>query len=153
MSIMTETPNAPRADRNALDRKLGPETILPGQFADLARGAAAILPEHRLMLAVLEDAIRCYQMTLNAGGRRSWRRFRETEAWFASDDATWLFSFATICEALDLDPAYIRAGLRAWCRREARQRPGVSLEPLRIRRVNGLRHQITAPALGVHRHA
>src|SRR5262245_62599749 len=103
---MTETPNA-RADRNTLDRRLGPETILPGQFADLLRGAATILPEHRLMLAVLEDAIRCYQISLNAGGRRSWRRFRETEAWFASDDATYLYSFVTICEALDLEPAYI----------------------------------------------
>jgi hypothetical protein len=38
-------------------------------------------------------------------------RRREILAWFASPDRTWLFSFERICEALELDPDYLRRGL------------------------------------------
>lgn len=149
---MTTPPIPLRLDRGELGRELQPDTILPEQFARRLRGPAATLPEHHLMFAVLEDAIRCYQGTLN-GHRGSRRCFRETEEWFESNDATWLFSFIGICEALDLEPEYIRAGLRRWRSREATRRPDSPPIPLRFRRVQGLRHHVTAPALGLQRHA
>jgi hypothetical protein len=36
---------------------------------------------------------------------------RDTEAWLGSDDPSWLFSFAHICQTLGLDPHAIRASL------------------------------------------
>ena len=93
---------------------LVPDIILPSQFDDLHRNGSSSRPEHRLMAAVLEDAIRVYRATANRGGRRSRRLFREIEEWFASAEASWPFSFVVICEKLDLEPEYVRAGLRRW---------------------------------------
>lgn len=47
------------------------------------------------------------------GLRASWRYRRrqlaQLDAWFRADDATWPFSFQSICEALALDPGAVRA--------------------------------------------
>jgi hypothetical protein len=71
-------------------------------------------PQHRLMMAVLEHAVRCYQTRLNRPDRRSQRLFRETAQWFAANDATWPFSFEPICESLGIEPEYLRNGLERW---------------------------------------
>ncbi len=83
--------------------------ILPAQFFHLA---PALSPEHRLMIAVLEDAVLEFRRYAGEPGVRARRLFGETAAWFASDDTSSPFSFVTICEALDLDPSYLRSGLR-----------------------------------------
>ena len=59
------------------------------------------------MAAVLEDAMDIYR---HPTGRRR-RLLRRTEAWFRSDDRSWLFSFLRICDTLGLDPHTIRATL------------------------------------------
>jgi len=64
--------------------------------------------EHQLMLAVLADAVRAYLGNRGARDRESRALFRETLAWFASPDRTTLFSFESICDALDIDPDYVR---------------------------------------------
>ena len=69
--------------------------------------------EQRLMAAVLEDAVDVYR---HPRANRH-RLVRETEAWFRSDDPRYVFSFARICKALDLDPRAIRAALE-------QERPG-----------------------------
>lgn len=63
------------------------------------------------MLAVLQDAIRCFQDYLLARDRKRERLFREAEEWFNKQESDWLFSFETICEVLGLDSQYIRRGL------------------------------------------
>ena len=96
--------------------ELAPETLLPSQLDRLKRGTA---PEHRLMLAVLEDAVRVYQvgcLSSHTGGRL---QFRETAEWFASDDTSSPFCFVTICELFGLDPDFLRSGLRRWKERHA----------------------------------
>jgi hypothetical protein len=43
---------------------------------------------------------------------------REVDAWFASDDRQWPFSFRNVCRALGLDPDDVRgrvAGVRHLC--------------------------------------
>jgi hypothetical protein len=102
------------------------ETIVPSQFADLLRNDEARPPERRLMLAVLEDALRSYERYASSARQRGRRLFREAEEWFASDAATWPFSFVIICETLDLEPEYVRAGLRA---RRPRTRPSSDQAP------------------------
>ena len=63
--------------------------------------------EQRLMAAVLDDAIDVYRHPRANRGRLR----RETEAWFRSDDRSWLFSFIRVCETLGLDPHATRASL------------------------------------------
>jgi hypothetical protein len=103
-------------------------------------------PEHRLMLAVLEDAVHAYQTgCASYGGERRFH-FRETAEWFASHDTELPFSFAAICQHLGIEPDYIRAGLRRWRERHSARRPdAVRALPFRIRRVAGARTQITTP--------
>ena len=65
------------------------------------------------MYAVLEDAFRCFHKQFETE-RRFMRRAREAEKWFFTDDSHWLFSFASVCDALGLEPEYIRKKLKHW---------------------------------------
>jgi hypothetical protein len=67
------------------------------------------------MYAVLEDAFFCFQKQFETDGQVN-RQARLAEEWFFSDDFQWLFSFVSICEALELEPAYIRKKLKLWTR-------------------------------------
>ena len=71
-------------------------------------------PEEMLMFAVLEDAITCFQRFSSAISTRGKARFREAEGWLMHEKSDRLFSFETICEVLQLNPNYIRAGLVHW---------------------------------------
>jgi len=131
---------APEIHRDAMDEY---ETILPSQFGDLLRNDQARPPEHRLMLAVLEDAVRSYQRYLSSSDSRGRRLFREVEEWFDSDAATWPFSFVVICQIFDIEPEYVRAGLRAWRKNNVSVvRRGVPIIRFRIRAATGSRHQV-----------
>ena len=71
-------------------------------------------PEHLLVLAVLEEAIHCYQKYLLATKRRPRRLFREAEEWIMSSDSNLPFSFENICMVVGLDPSYVRRVLHTW---------------------------------------
>ena len=76
------------------------------------RERRALPPEQQLMLAVLEDAARTYG---ESEGSPDSVPCREVDAWFASDDRRWPFSFRNVCRTLRLDPDDVRgrvAGLR-----------------------------------------
>jgi hypothetical protein len=82
----------------------------------LQRESPYRFPAERLMMAVLEDAVRCYIKSARA---RSWsgrHDFATVREWIRQHDRTRLFSFESICDALALDPDRIRAGLGAWKR-------------------------------------
>jgi hypothetical protein len=133
---------------------LEPETILPSQYFDHVQLDASLQPEKRLMLAVLEDAVGTFQKCVTAPGRRGQRLFAEAEEWFASDATDWPFGFQNVCQALGLEPSYIRAGLWRW--RDAQRGPTpVSAKVVRFpfRRVNGRRHSITGRPVGLRRSA
>ena len=66
------------------------------------------------MLAILEDAIHCFQDNLLTQNVRSRRLFEEAEEWIVEADGDWVFSFENICEALGFNPAYVRQGLLRW---------------------------------------
>jgi hypothetical protein len=52
-----------------------------------------------------------FRAHLGRANQRSCRLLRETEEWFASDDASSPFSFVAICDRTDFDPGYLRRGL------------------------------------------
>lgn len=123
------------------------EVLLPVQYADMTRGDARRPPEHRLLFAVLEDAVRCWQVYDGATTYRGRRLFWETAEWFASDDDSSPFTFVAICQLFGLEPAYVRAGLRRWTIRQ--RAAGANVIPFRVRRVGGTRHSVTSEGLGL----
>lgn len=70
-----------------------------------------LIPEQRLMVAILANAlatIRRYAPRRDRVGRRA---LAEALRWVSSDAVDSPFAFVVICEVLDLDPHYIRRGL------------------------------------------
>lgn len=70
------------------------------------------------MLAVLEDAVDCYQKHAHSTELRGQQLFEEAVAWVESDDRSWLFSFENICDTLEINADYVRRGLRRWTERK-----------------------------------
>ena len=70
--------------------------------------------EEGLMLAVLADAVEYFQKYALAEDEKGKKLFQEEEEWILEKNSDWLFSFENICEALRLDPNYIRQGLLSW---------------------------------------
>ncbi|HZO80411.1 MAG TPA: hypothetical protein VFB33_01860 [Candidatus Binataceae bacterium] len=91
-----------------------PEVLLPSQYYEAMRRKHLMEGEKLLMFAVLEDAVNTFMKYVNAQRRRGQRLFREAEEWINQHDPKWPFSFENICQFLDIDPEYLRAGLRRW---------------------------------------
>jgi hypothetical protein len=70
--------------------------------------------ERRLMVALLEDAVGCYQRYANARSRRGRRLFHEAERWIMDEHARGALSFRVVCELLGLPADHLRRGLRRW---------------------------------------
>jgi hypothetical protein len=104
-----------------LPTPLVPDSVLPAQFQPAGRPAGA-RGERALMLAVLEDAIRCLEERRRSVRSEPRRLAREAEAWIRSDIER-PFSFVSVCDALDIPARELRAVLLAW-RRAPRPTPG-----------------------------
>jgi hypothetical protein len=93
--------------------ELVPIGILPAQLIELRHRRSKWTPELRLMVAVLDDAIRTYRRCASSRMRGAPGIFDDTVEWFASRDASSPGAFESICDALGLDPESIRESLRA----------------------------------------
>src|SRR3989338_6607885 len=71
-------------------------------------------PEKRVMLAVLEEAVHCFQKYICAKYPKEISLFDDAEAWFMDESDRGLFSYVSVWELLRLDPAYVRNGCSAW---------------------------------------
>jgi hypothetical protein len=91
-----------------------PETLLPIQYYETLRRHRELHGEKHLMFAVLQDAIDGFMKYVDSSTRKGQRRFRESEEWIDHRDKHWLYSFDNVCEALDIDPEYMRSGLHRW---------------------------------------
>jgi hypothetical protein len=99
-----------------------PDTLLPAQYFETFR-RKSLEPEKRLMLALLEDAIACFQRYIFARDRKGKGLFREAEEWILERNHDWLFSFENICEVLEFSPQYVREGLMRWKEKKLAERP------------------------------
>jgi len=88
-----------------------PEVVLPDQMFSGSKLPAFVQSEGRLMLAILQDAVDCYQRHALARNPRHRAEFEEAKQWIASNDSDWVFSFENICNVLGIDPDYVRSGL------------------------------------------
>ncbi len=100
-----------------------PDTLLPDQYLETFRRKAPLEPERKLMLAVLEDAIACFQKYLFARDGKGKTMFREAEDWILEEGSDWLFCFENTCEVLGMDPRYVRQGLLRWKEKKLAERP------------------------------
>ncbi len=90
-----------------------PDTLLPEQFFALL-GRKPLQGEKRLLLAMLEDAVHCFQTYLLAKKPHERRLFQEAEEWIESTESHWYFSFENICEILGIHPGRMRDALKQW---------------------------------------
>ena len=127
--------NGPAQRTAGLDERIGslfqPDTLLAEDYAANFRRKLPLEAERTLLLAVLEDGIRCYQENVYATGGKRRTLFEEARDWLFSDDADWFCSFVSICTLLNLEPNYIRRGLRQWeaqLRKPAQKKTAASAE-------------------------
>lgn len=99
------------------------DTIFPSRFFDRLRKARS--PEKRLMAAILEDAVEVYRKHGTTRGRHERELLHEVGAWFASDEASYPFSFRHVCRELDVDAEWVRQVLARWRSYQHALRAGV----------------------------
>lgn len=109
------------------------DTLSSDQYFNRWHGASHLQPEKRLMFAVLQEAVDCFQEYAFARGRKDEGLFKDAEDWILKDDHQWPFSFINICETLDIHPHYLRNGLSRWKQRARRQQSFVVANYLRQR--------------------
>jgi hypothetical protein len=102
-------------EESSLARLKIPDVLTPAQYYD---GIPTQNPEanamKRLMLAVLQDALRCLQTYAESRNPAHRQAFAEAETWILDRRAEEPFTFVSICEALAIQPDYLREGIRRW---------------------------------------
>jgi hypothetical protein len=91
-----------------------PDVLLASEFFEGLRKERKTDPAKKLMLAILEDAVNCLQHYASVSGETGRTLYHEARAWIMDPHNRWIFSFENVCESLDLNPDYIRDGVRRW---------------------------------------
>ena len=107
-----------KMEKETLDEKLPglfePDTLLPIQYFEAMRRKHLLEGEKRLILSVLEDAVECFMKCIDSATNKGQRLFRDADEWIGLEDKRWVFSFDNVCDMLDINAEYMRAGLRRW---------------------------------------
>jgi hypothetical protein len=106
-----------------------PDILLAAQYFERFQKKAHLDPEKKLMLAVLEDAIFCFQKYILSREPRGMALFREAEKWILDEENDCIYSFWNSCEVLGLDSHYLRSGLLRWKESKLRKTPKVKGSP------------------------
>ena len=88
------------------------EDLIPVQVNDPMMARTRMSGEFRLMWAVFEDGLDCFLRYANHPSPTMQELFHEAREWIESEEEEWLFSFISICNAFQIDPDYLRRGLR-----------------------------------------
>ncbi len=134
---------------NKVDHATGEDfaAILPAQYFDKSSKRKPLEGEYRLLVAVLEDAVRSYVISMSRGTSHQRLLFEELRAWFhASGSRTPddLFAFESICEVLGISAEAVRLRLNSISLRDLPTRHHLvrhALAPAQRR----ARHQRTDP--------
>jgi hypothetical protein len=116
-------------------RLFQPDIMLPSQYYAVLRKTAPQGPEYGLVLAMLQDAVECFQKYRFATDENGRELYADARDWIASDDQKWPFSYENVCGILNLNAEYLRTGLFQWAetaeveRRRAKVVPIKPIEP------------------------
>lgn len=94
--------------------------------------------EKRLALAVLEDAVSCFQKYATAKKGPGLRLFEDAQVYIDAEERNWSFSFICVCDLFGIDPFFLREGLAKWL---AREQAGQNVRPAQ----KPVRHYIVRP--------
>jgi len=111
---------------------LQPDTLLPSQYFAILKRKGAHEPERRLVVAVLEDAVECFQKHICARDEKARQLFVDAEEWICSEDRSWPFSFENVCDLLQINPQYLRRGLMVWRDRQLNEPSRGKVVPLKL---------------------
>jgi hypothetical protein len=121
-------------DRHQAEERLSdlfePDILLPIQYFAALKRKRFSCGEHRLLVAIMQDAIECFQKHLHARDSKRRQLYVEAEAWINAENDDGTFSFDNVCDLLGMNPDYLRQGLLSWRDRErARYRARLMHEP------------------------
>jgi len=100
-----------------------PDVLLLAQYLDNIQPKSNLMPEKRLMLAMLEDGICCFQKYCFATDEKGKALFEAADAWIMNENVLWLLSFRSICDYLEINACYLRRGLFQWRDNQLASRP------------------------------
>jgi hypothetical protein len=86
--------------------------LVPVPLSDPIAVRLRMSGECRLLWAVLEDGIECYLRYVDHPSAVLRELFQEAQDWIEAPEGEGLCSFSGLCEAFQLDPDYLRRGLR-----------------------------------------
>ena len=116
-----------------------PDVLVSSQYLATYQRKFQLDPERLLMLAVLEDAVVCFQDNIAATCNRKQELYRAAEQWVLDSDKSYLFSFENVCETLGYDAGYLRQGLMRWrdeaLTRNSEEQPGAAIQKRRSYRL------------------
>ena len=113
-SALRHSPEHSGSGYDTYDSALQPQVILPSQFFRRRRAEGHDESLERLMLALLADAIRCYQRNVRVRTRTRQLEFLEAESWLFKYPADGPFSVESVCAVLGADVSIVRSKLREW---------------------------------------
>jgi hypothetical protein len=83
-------------------------------------------PDMRLVLVVLEDALRCLEKYVLARDGQGKALFDETEDCVFAKNDDWIFSFSNVCEVLGYNRQCIRNAVLQWKRKKLEIEPATA---------------------------
>ena len=139
MEEATERGGRFQSDERLLD-VFDPDIILPAQHFAAIQRKRFPSGEHRLLVALIQDAIECVQKHIHARDAKRRQLFLDAQSWIGSEDDRGVFSFNNVCMLLGMNPEYVRQGLLDWCertreeprtqrRRNVNERPAARIVP------------------------
>ncbi|MFN7952607.1 MAG: hypothetical protein U0610_12865 [bacterium] len=112
--------------------ELHDDTIHPSQHFSAGRTVLPGDAERRLMAAILEDAVISFESASKSDTDASRALVEELIEWFADEDDTYLFSFPSICDYLQIKTDTVRAHIKkvhwAALKEKARKREEMAAE-------------------------
>ncbi len=105
-------------DRHEAEERLNdifePDVLLPVQYFAQLKRKKYKSGEHRLVIAIMQDAVECFQKHIHAHDSKRRQLYADAEVWIGEDDDTSVFSFNNVCALLSIDVDYARKGLLDW---------------------------------------
>ncbi len=120
MMVEEERDRAQAEER--LSELFEPDMLLPTQYFAALKRKKYPNGEHRLLVALVRDAVDCFQKHIHARDAKRRQLFIDAEEWIGADDEYTQFSFNNVCEILGMNPDYVRRGLLTWRDGERRSR-------------------------------
>ncbi len=87
------------------------ELVPADQFESIWHGSRPTNGENGLALAILQQAIDDLRNHRRASKPEFRRIYAKAYRWVTSEDRSWLYSFTSICELLDVEPEMMRSRL------------------------------------------